>query len=440
MRVTVIVLALLIAACAADTEIGAGEDCGDAKPECDATHCTQKCCKPEACTHGVCALLNLPGEKAGPKKLPLTKAVCVCKKAYDGPDCLAHSVALAHAAKAPPPHGLNPSNFVVVLIAVSIITFCAFRAIGPATQSEAVMAVQEAGEMQLWTTVAFVGVASLALVLIFFFMKAMSVLITVIFCFSSTMATMQLLYPYAETLTQYKFSKEIEVPVVGPTPLLAIFLTGFSACIVALWLLTKSWILNDVLAFALCCFFLSNIRLSSIKVATLLLTMLFFYDIFWVFLSKHIFGKNVMVTIATGLDVPMKIQIPLILGGGGKLQFTLIGLGDIVLPGMLICFLLRYDHTAGSGSKNGYFIAGIIGYTVGLIMCEVIVGTTHIAQPAMIYLVPGTLGSCMALAYKRDEVKLLWEGLETEHERLLDSDEIKDGLTYHTSDAQGGKW
>ena len=40
--------------------------------------------------------------------------------------------------------------------------------------------------------------------------------------------------------------------------------------------------------------------------------MLFFYDIFWVFLSKHIFGKNVMVAVATGLDVPMKIQIPLL--------------------------------------------------------------------------------------------------------------------------------
>jgi len=136
----------------------------------------------------------------------------------------------------------------------------------------------------------------------------------------------------------------------------------------------------------------------------------------------------------------MKIQIPLI-GVAGELQFTLIGLGDIVLPGMLLCFLMRYDHTNGSGTMNGYFLAGIIGYCVGLIMCEVIVGTTHIAQPAMIYLVPGSLGSCMTLAWKRNEVKDLWEGLE-EHERLLDNsgDETKDGLTYHTGDTEGGKW
>ena len=40
--------------------------------------------------------------------------------------------------------------------------------------------------------------------------QAMSVLITIIFCFSSTMATMQLIYPYAEDLTQYKFSRELQ--------------------------------------------------------------------------------------------------------------------------------------------------------------------------------------------------------------------------------------
>ncbi len=119
------------------------------------------------------------------------------------------------------------------------------------------------------------------------------------------------------------------------------------------------------------------------------------------------------------------------------MQFTLIGLGDIVLPGLLICFLLRFDLTTLQGRANGYFIAGIVGYTVGLVLCEVIVGTTHIAQPAMIYLVPCTLGASMGLACKRHELKQLWDGLEHEHERLEDSEnvtEVKEGLTYQTAD------
>jgi hypothetical protein len=50
-------------------------------------------------------------------------------------------------------------------------------------------------------------------------------------------------------------------------------------------------------------------RLSSLKVASSLLTLAFFYDIFWVFISSSIFGKNVMVTVATGLNVPIKILV-----------------------------------------------------------------------------------------------------------------------------------
>lgn len=49
-----------------------------------------------------------------------------------------------------------------------------------------------------------------------------------------------------------------------------------------------------------------------------------------------------MVTVATGLDVPIKILVPLFLSSGddGATQFTLIGLGDIVLPGLLLCYAL----------------------------------------------------------------------------------------------------
>ena len=50
-------------------------------------------------------------------------------------------------------------------------------------------------------------------------------------------------------------------------------------------------------------------RLSSLKVASSLLILAFFYDIFWVFISSSIFGKNVMVTVATGLNVPIKILV-----------------------------------------------------------------------------------------------------------------------------------
>ena len=54
------------------------------------------------------------------------------------------------------------------------------------------------------------------------------------------------------------------------------------------WVFTKSWLLNNILAFSLIIFFLTSVRLSSLKVASSLLCLAFCYDIFWVFISSSI--------------------------------------------------------------------------------------------------------------------------------------------------------
>merc|ERR1719345_384877 len=78
------------------------------------------------------------------------------------------------------------------------------------------------------------------------------------------------------------------------------------------------------------------IGLSSIKVGVILLVALFFYDVFWVFGSKSIFGSNVMVSVATGVEAPIKLMFPRELGGCGTLKHSMLGLGDIVVPGIYI--------------------------------------------------------------------------------------------------------
>jgi len=52
------------------------------------------------------------------------------------------------------------------------------------------------------------------------------------------------------------------------------------------------------------------VKITSFKLACVFLTLLFFYDIFWVFYSELIFNKSVMVTVATKIDLPMKLEFP----------------------------------------------------------------------------------------------------------------------------------
>lgn len=120
----------------------------------------------------------------------------------------------------------------------------------------------------------------------------MAVLITILFSFISALALGALLYPYADKYSNNRFSREIDVAWLGPIPVLVFVLAPVCGLVVLSWLLTKSWILNNVLAIALIIFFLTSVRLSSLKVASCLLILAFFYDIFWVFISSSVFGQN----------------------------------------------------------------------------------------------------------------------------------------------------
>lgn len=159
----------------------------------------------------------------------------------------------------------------------------------------------------------------------------------------------------------------------------------------------------------LCVAFIAFVRLPSLKVSTLLLTGLLLYDVFWVFFSSYIFSTNVMVKVATRpaenpvglvarklnlgayvkdtpkLNLPGKLVFPSIHNSG---HFSMLGLGDIVMPGLLLCFVLRYDAykksqgtladvgvpvPKGVGSKLTYFHCSLLGW-VKAIICEWITG------------------------------------------------------------------
>ncbi|KAF8248007.1 hypothetical protein K440DRAFT_502010, partial [Wilcoxina mikolae CBS 423.85] len=69
-----------------------------------------------------------------------------------------------------------------------------------------------------------------------------------------------------------------------------------------------------------------------------LLGLLFVYDVFLIFYTP------LMVTVATNLDVPIKL---LFLRPGktadGNSALAMLCLGDVVLPGILVAMALRWD-------------------------------------------------------------------------------------------------
>lgn len=89
---------------------------------------------------------------------------------------------------------------------------------------------------------------------------------------------------------------------------------------------------------------LRNIDLANFKVGFLLLWFLFFYDIFWVY------GTDVMVTVAKNLDIPIKLLFPY-LNDEGVEKHSMLGLGDIVVPGIFVALCLKFDIDRALAAK-----------------------------------------------------------------------------------------
>ncbi|CAA6666578.1 unnamed protein product [Spirodela intermedia] len=220
--------------------------------------------------------------------------------------------------------------------------------------------------------------------------------------------------------------------------------------IVCAWLVSGHWLLNNVLGISICIAFVSHVRLPNIKICSLLLICLFVYDVFWVFFSEMFFGENVMVTVATQkasnpvhtvanslslpglqlitkkLELPVKLVFPrnlmdAIFTSSDTMDYMMLGLGDMAIPGMLLALVLCFDHQKSrevassvdaSSSSRGqrYIYYAVSGYAIGLVSALAAGILTRSPQPALLYLVPLTLGPVVFLSWTRNELGELWEG------------------------------
>uniref|UniRef100_A0A023ERL0 Putative signal peptide peptidase n=1 Tax=Aedes albopictus TaxID=7160 RepID=A0A023ERL0_AEDAL len=174
--------------------------------------------------------------------------------------------------------------------------------------------------------------------------------------------------------------------------------------IIGVWyLLKKHWIANNLLGLAFAVNGVELLHLNNIVTGCILLSGLFVYDIFWVF------GTNVMVTVAKSFEAPIKLVFPqdIITNGLAASNFAVLGLGDIVIPGIFIALLLRFDNSLKRKS-NLYFYATFTAYFFGLLATIFVMHVFKHAQPALLYLVPACLGTPLLLALLKGDIKKLF--------------------------------
>ncbi|KAG4992697.1 hypothetical protein AAZX31_09G237400 [Glycine max] len=274
-------------------------------------------------------------------------------------------------------------------------------------------------EISTAAAISFVVIASCFLVMLYKLMAYWFVeVLVVLFCIGGVEGLQTCLVALLSCFKWFQHAAQtfVKVPFFGAVSYLTVAVTPFCIVFAVLWGIYRrvsfAWIGQDILGITLIITVLQIVRIPNLKVGTVLLSCAFLYDIFWVFVSKWWFHESVMIVVARGDrsgedGIPMLLKIPRMFDPWGG--YSIIGFGDIILPGLLVAFSLRYDWLAKKNLRDGYFLWAMTAYGLGLLITYVALNLMdgH-GQPALLYIVPFTLGTFLSLGKKRGELKVLW--------------------------------
>ncbi|XP_004306779.1 PREDICTED: signal peptide peptidase-like 4-like [Fragaria vesca subsp. vesca] len=291
-------------------------------------------------------------------------------------------------------------------------------------------------EISTMAAILFVVIASCFLVMFYKLMSFWFIeILVVLFCIGGIEGLQTCLVALLSCFRRFKHAGEsyVKVPFFGAVSYLTLAVAPFCIAFAVVWAVYRrvsfAWIGQDILGIALIITVLQIIRVPNLKVGTVLLGCAFFYDIFWVFVSKWWFHESVMIVVARGDKsgedgIPMLLKIPRMFDPWGG--YSIIGFGDIILPGLVVAFSLRYDWLTNKTLRTGYFVWAMTAYGAGLLVTYVALNLMdgH-GQPALLYIVPFTLGTFLTLGQMRGDLKVLWTRGEPErpcpHVRLQSS-------------------
>lgn len=342
------------------------------------------------------------------------------------------------------PEGMLVAYASLVLMALLPIFFGSFRSVKFLTEQKRNGETPES--MTSKDAAMFPIIASVTLLGLYIFFKLFSkeyinLLLTVYFFGLGVLAVAHLLRPsverilpasfpnmtYTLNLTEGKSDKKTEM-LNFEFDRIDLLCLAVSSVFGVWYFWKKHWIANNIFGLAFSLNGVELLHLNTVTTGCILLGGLFVYDIFWVF------GTDVMVTVAKSFEAPIKLIFPMDLleKGLSASNFAMLGLGDIVIPGIFIALLLRFDHSSKKDKTSRvYFYSGFIAYFVGLVVTVLVMHAFKAAQPALLYLVPACLGTPITLALLRGELTELFKYEDNpeksgETEKTVEEDEGED--------------
>ena len=272
----------------------------------------------------------------------------------------------------------------------------------------------------------YVFIASAVLLFLFYFINSIITIFNILVAFQCFICLYYTLKYFSKKFCKYFNPKNIK-KIIYNLKIYHIISFLFSAILVSLYFYIKNWQLNNIMAFGLVFYILSFLLIKNFLVCFTFLIGIFLYDTFWVFYSHKIFTDNVMLTVATKIDLPIKLEMPILFSSNPLKNCMLLGLGDLALPGMVIKYCKRYDDLSKKlkRKKGGYYKLCFILYICSVFSAMVAVYVFDSGQPVLFYISPAFIVGLLFRAFKKGELKDFWNGLNDETKDKKKKDEDK---------------
>lgn len=388
---------------------------------------------------------------------PLSIPVLLVSSDGKALEALSANLSLSVYIPSRPP--LDPCTVLIFLIAVGTVFLGAFFANAPFEfmkygllhrKGDAVSASDSAAQQEgnkkavmvvsmVMILVALCSIVGLLLLLYFFYYPMVYVVIS-LYCIGATVGLYSLLAPFVGLIP---FGSQLRVPEnrLNFRPDVWYFIlvpvcTGF----VLWWVLERhaqyAWVLQDLLGFAFITYILKRLFVLKPWVVAVLMCLLFFYDIFMVFITPFFTNNGVSIMEQAALgpsygaggdqgyggnttlieQIPVVFKVPRMLYPTKfdtlcdlSNSFSILGYGDVGIPGLLVCVCLKFDLSQRKCFKM-YYAVSVLAYATGLVVTFIALAFMQSAQPALLYLVPTTLGSVTVLSLVRKEFVLFFTG------------------------------
>ena len=272
----------------------------------------------------------------------------------------------------------------------------------------------------------YIFIASAVLLFLFYFINSIITIFNILVAFQCFICLYYTLKYFSKKFFKYFQQKNIK-KIIYNIKIYHIISFLITTILVSLYFYLKNWQLNNIMAFGLVFYILSFLLIKNFLVCFTFLIGIFLYDTFWVFYSHKIFTDNVMLTVATKIDLPIKLEMPILFSSNPLKNCMLLGLGDLALPGMVIKYCKRYDDLSKKlkRKKGGYYKLCFILYICSVLCAMIAVYVFDSGQPVLFYISPAFIIGLMYRAFNKGELKDFWYGLKDETKDKKKKDEDK---------------